>query len=217
MSSVRYHVVHHGRFYIGVTIGIASWFASGFAHLPPAVRLIASGDVFFFSYLASVAVVVAGTTPELLRKRAAVEDEGTFLVILIVLAVIAVSSIAVVTVLHQKSAATMLPLWLAIVGIPLGWCTLHAIAAFHYADLYYARKEHGPQSVRSLEFPETKEPGVWEFLYYAFTIGTTAQTSDTNVLDTRMRRVTLGHSIVSFFYNTALIAMAINALVAISS
>jgi uncharacterized membrane protein len=58
---------------------------------------------------------------------------------------------------------------------------------------------------------------VWEFLYYAFTIGTTAQTSDTNVRDTKMRRATLWHSIVSFFYNTAIIAMSINALIAIAS
>ena len=45
----------------------------------------------------------------------------------------------------------------------------------------------------------------------------TAQTSDTDVTDSRMRRATLGHSVVSFFYNTAIIAMAVNAVVAVAS
>jgi len=131
--------------------------------------------------------------------------------------VIAVSFVAIVIVLKQKNGLAPVPLALAIAGVPLGWCTLQTMAAFHYADLYYARKEQGPQSIRGLDFPHTKEPGIWDFLYYAFTVAMTAQTSDTNVLDTKMRRATLGHSIVSFFYYTAIIAMAVNAVVNIAS
>ena len=99
--------------------------------------------------------------------------------------------------------------------MPLAWTALHTIAAFHYANLYYGRKgdAKNSQSVRGLEFKNTKEPGIWEFLYYAFTIGMTAQTSDTEVVDTKMRRATLGHSVVSYFYTTAIVAMAVNAVV----
>jgi uncharacterized membrane protein len=131
--------------------------------------------------------------------------------------VIAVSTVAIVMVLNQKHGHAPLHLILAGIGVPLGWCTLHTIAAFHYADLYYARKENGPQSRRGLTFHDTKEPGVMEFLYYSFTIGMTAQTSDTDVHDTNIRRATLGHSIISFFYNTAIIAMSVNAVIAVAS
>ena len=66
-------------------------------------------------------------------------------------------------------------------------------------------------------FPGCVEPGPWEFLYYSFVVGMTAQVSDVQVCDTRMRRATLGHGVISFFFNTVLIAMAVNAVVAIAS
>jgi uncharacterized membrane protein len=215
VESIRNHIWRHGRFYASVAVGLAVWFAA--AMLPLAARFLAAGDAFCLAFLLMIAVMVARLTAEGLRKRAAMEDEGILIIILITLAVIAVSGVAIVLVLKQKTAMSPLQLALAVSGIPLGWFTLHTIAAFHYADLYYARKEHGPQSVRGLEFPDTKEPGAWDFLYYAFTIGTTAQTSDTNLRDTRMRIATLGHSVVSFFYNTAIIAMSVNAVIAIAS
>jgi uncharacterized membrane protein len=42
----------------------------------------------------------------------------------------------------------------------------------------------------------------------------TAQVSDVQVRTTAMRRAVTGHSVVSFFFNTVLIAMAVNAAVA---
>ena len=135
--------------------------------------------------------------------------------LLVTLAVIVISSAAILTVLRHKHGASPLPLALAIAGIPLGWFALNTLIACHYAYIYYGKK--GSQKEGGLEFPGTDEPGVWEFLYYAFTIGTKAQTSDTNVHSTRMRRATLIHSVLSFFYYTAIIAMAVNAVVSIAS
>jgi uncharacterized membrane protein len=136
-------------------------------------------------------------------------------VLLVALAIIVLSSIAIFTVLRQKQGSSPMALTLALAGVPLGWFALHTLVAFHYAYIFYGKK--GVQKESGLDFPQTEEPGVWEFLYYSFTIGTTAQTSDTNVTSTRMRRATLIHSVLSFFYNTAIIAMAVNAVVSIAS
>lgn len=215
VESIRNHIWRHGRFYSSLLIGIAAWFAA--SALPWSARFLAAGDAFCAIFLVTILIMALRITPDKLRERAASEDEGIFLIFLITLALIAVSVVAIVLVLKQKNAMSPLQMALAVGSIPLGWFTLHSIAAFHYADLYYARKENGPQSVRGLEFPDTKEPGAWDFLYYAFTIGTTAQTSDTNLRDTKIRVATLGHSVVSFFYNTAIIAMSVNAVIAIAS
>ncbi|WP_429937839.1 DUF1345 domain-containing protein, partial [Brucella melitensis] len=67
------------------------------------------------------------------------------------------------------------------------------------------------------DFPGTPEPSGWDFAYYAYVIGMTAQTSDTNVTTPAMRRTTLLHSIVSFFFNTVLVAAAVNVVVALGS
>lgn len=217
MQRIRNHLRHHWHFYAAAFVGGLVFVVAGSFSGPE--RTLAAGDSFFAVYLATAIWAIYRIDADGLRRKAAYEDEGIFLVILIALVVIGISSLSIVTVLRERHAPSALPLSLAIAGAPLGWTALHTIAAFHYANLYYGRKgdAKNAQSVRGLEFKGTKEPGIWEFLYYAFTVGMTAQTSDTEVVDSRMRRVTLGHSVVSFFYNTAIIAMAVNAVVATAS
>ena len=82
-------------------------------------------------------------------------------------------------------------------------------------DVKDLKKSYG--KTQALKFPGTGEPGSWDFLYFSFVVGMTAQVSDVQVLTTQMRRATLKHSIVSFFFNTVLIAMAVNAVVAAAS
>jgi uncharacterized membrane protein len=208
MERLRNHWRHHDKFYPAALIGAVVFAAlSVWTKMDIAPRILAGGDTFFAIYLIAMAIVTAKVETKDLKAKAAMEDEGMAIVLLVALAVIVLSSIAMV--LRQKSGATVLPLALAVAGIPLGWFALHTLVAFHYAHIYYSKK--GKEG--GLEFPSTPEPGVWEFLYYAFTIGTTAQTSDTNVHTTRMRRATLYHSVLSFFYNTAILAMAVNAVV----
>jgi uncharacterized membrane protein len=101
---------------------------------------------------------------------------------------------------------------LTIASVVLGWLTLHTILAIRYAHLYYARATEGADhhDARGLDFPSTKEPVLSDFLYFSFVIGMTAQVSDVQVLTRSLRRLILFHSVVSFFFNTVLLALAIN-------
>ena len=204
------HLEHHARFYASALIGLAFYFLM--PGLAPPVRLIASGDIFFVAYLLTMAVLVAQITPQELCRKSAEQDEGIFLVVAIALVIIGFCCAAIISVLNERHGPVGVTLMLALAGAPLGWLTLHTIAAFHYARLYYA-----PAAGPPLQFPNTQEPGVWEFIYYSFVVGMTAQVSDVQVLSTKLRRATLGHALVSFFFNTAIIAMAVNAIVAIAT
>ena len=94
----------------------------------------------------------------------------------------------------------------------------HMMAAFHYTYMYYRRDENGePLDLPPLDFPKTKEPTAWDFLYFALVVGMTAQTSDVDVQSAPMRRVTTLHGLISFFFNTVLIAMSVNAVVSRAS
>lgn len=212
MRRIRNHFYHHWHVYAAAVVG---GFVFLFARsLSGPEKTLAAGDSFFVVYLLAAAAAIYRLDAEGLRRRAAYEDEGIFIVILITLGMIGLSSLSIVTVLRAKGSPSQLDIALAIAGVPLAWAALHTIAAFHYANLYYGRggDAKNSQSVRGLEFKNTEEPGVWEFLYYAFTVGMTAQTSDTEVVDTKMRRATLGHSVISYFYTTAIVAMAVNAV-----
>lgn len=118
---------------------------------------------------------------------------------------------AIFTLVNREEAAG-LPLILAISSIPLGWVTLHTVMAFHYAHLYYTPLGSGAKRGDSggLEFPGTREPQTWDFLYQSFVIGMTCQVSDVPVTGAALRRLTLAHGVVSFFFNTTVIALAVN-------
>ena len=210
----RSHLTHHWRFYACFIFGAMVYLVLG--DLTPPVRLLAGGDAFFGSYIAVMAFIALSITPKELDKKADVEDEGILLVILFALVMAGFCIFAIITLLHQKTAVDSFAVALAAVGAPMGWFMLHMMMAYHYAYLFYSeppKKEGGG----GLVFPDTNEPGPADFFYYSFVIGMTAQVSDVQVSSTRIRRVTLAHSIVSFFFNTVLIAMAVNTVVAIAS
>ena len=106
---------------------------------------------------------------------------------------------------------------LAAIGVPLGWCVLHTIMAFHYAALHYFDDPQTKGREKDLKFPGGGNPGVWDFLYFSFVVGMTAQVSDVGVTTTAMRRAVMLHGMVSFFFNTVFIALAVNAAVAMAS
>ena len=87
------------------------------------------------------------------------------------------------------------------------------MVAFHYAHLYYQRDLEatgGRMDAGGLEFPGTEEPVVSDFLYFSFVIGMTAQVSDVGITDKTIRRTATVHGIISFVYNTALVALMVN-------
>jgi len=208
----RTHFFHHARFYLAVAVGVAAYFAMGV--IEPVARVAAAGDAFFLTYLIATTVLVLGLDAAGLQRRAEVEDEGGFIVMVIALAVIVLCVVGIFTVLNQKHAST-LTFVLSAASAPLGWATLHVIAAFRYASLHFMSGKAGKG--RALKFPGTADPVSSDFLYFSFVVGMTAQVSDVQVETSAMRRATLAHSVVSFFFNTVLIAMAVNAVVASAS
>ncbi len=90
-------------------------------------------------------------------------------------------------------------------GVISAWAVLHTSYALHYAYLYYRSEE----SAGGLAFPGDQGPKQLDFAYFAFTIGTSFAVSDVEVTDPAMRRAVLGHQILSFFYNTSILATVI--------
>jgi uncharacterized membrane protein len=210
---IKRHLRHHGRFYAAAALGACVYAALTLAHV--SVANAAAGDTFFAVYLSASLWLLLHSTRTDLKRRAAIEDEGVMIVVVIALLAVAFNIVDIFDVLNQKQRPDELTLVLAVAAAPLGWLMLHMISAHHYANLYYftSGKEG---SGRALEFPGTKEPDLWDFVYFSLVIGMTAQVSDVQVCTTPMRRAVSGHSLISFFFNTVLIAMAVNAAVAIA-
>lgn len=178
------------------------------------LRFIIAGDSFFAVYLIVTGMFMSRQTPERMRRRSDFEDEGILVITLITLTAVSLSLGAIFMVLHSSRTEVALMVF-SLFSVPLGWLTFHTVMASHYAHLYYLSNKDGKDGTKrndtgGLEFPKTKEPTSWDFLYYSFVVGMTAQVSDVQVSNADLRRVTLLHSIISFFYNTVLLALAVN-------
>ena len=208
-------IVRHGRFYIALACGLVTALGTHLAGFD--APLLAGGDVFYLVFLGLCLVMLAGQKTSDLKTRAKTEDEGIVIVVFITLATMAYFCDGVFTALNRKHVVEMAPLAMAGIGTLAGWLTLHTVMAFHYADIHYFDDPDVANDERDLAFPGGGDPGSWDFLYYSFVVGMTAQVSDVQILTTAMRRTTLWHGVVSFFFNTVFIAMAVNAGVALAA
>jgi len=164
-------------------------------------------------YLAAVLHIMLSASTADMRQRAEAQDVGRRTILLLTGAAVAVCVVAIATELIAARSQTGLikGLNIALVGVTIvtTWVFVHTTFALHYAHAYYTALSHDPEP--SLKFPEKGcEPDYLDFAYFAFIIGTAAQTADVSVASKAMRRLNLGHSVFAFFYNTTILALCIN-------
>ncbi len=146
-----------------------------------------------------------------IRKRARPEDADRVLL----LALTAITMITILTAvtaeLTQGDAPKGWPVALVICTLAIAWCFSNMIYAIHYAHLFYDDSQGGGDR-GGVEFPSTQSPDYWDFVYFAYTLGMTFQTSDVVITDGQWRKVVIFHSIAAFVFNIGVIAFSINIL-----
>jgi uncharacterized membrane protein len=142
-------------------------------------------------------------------ERLARENDGNRTLLLVLTGiVVAVLMVAVgsETVGRNPQPVTKI---LIISTLGIAWVFSNAVYALHYAHLAYITPGDGCDG---LEFPSTPLPVYWDFVYFAFTLGMTFQTSDVTITNERIRRVVTVHCLAAFFFNIGVLAFTINVL-----
>jgi uncharacterized membrane protein len=142
-----------------------------------------------------------------IRHNAVRQDDGRFLILLMV-ALGAFASIAAIVLELDPNHHGTGELALATMTIALSWAAVHTAFALHYAHEFYRGAKPG-----GLQFPSGEQheaADYWDFVYFSFVIGMTAQVSDVGITDRLIRRTATVHGIISFIYNTALVALMVN-------
>lgn len=207
LSDLRHHLRFMLSFGLGLAIGL------GYVWGKPMDRLLLFSFTFSLSYLLLTALLMRNITADFMRGRADVDDEGMRIIVPIALGSVAISLLAILWTIRSPHDGMALRPVLALLSVPLGWATIHTVMAFHYSSMWYVAGPDGREA-RNLGFPglrDDQDAGIWDFLYYSFTLGMAAQTADVTTLDSRVRRVTVLHSAFAFYYNTVLLALAVNA------
>jgi uncharacterized membrane protein len=204
---------------VAILVAVATFFAlQAFALVPDDFALAGKATMSWNAgglvYLLMAYGVMRSCGEDKIRMRAARQDDSALAILVIVLVSIAVSFIAIAFLLgdarspDQPHRAAYLTL--AGLTIIISWWVTQAVFTFHYAHEFYAPPERQKDAEKGLVFPDDDKPDYWDFLYFAATIGTTSATSDTGIRSKSMRRLVTLHAIVSFFFNTMVLALTIN-------
>jgi len=197
----------------GIGVAIGSVMGVGVPSLGWAIHLLSGWDAAGISLLLLAWWRIWHETAVETRRHAAAEDPGRTLVWLLVLLASTVSLFAAGFVMRRahdiapNGTAFCLLLGLCLTAVVSAWALTHTAYSLRYAHLYYRDDEDGEGG---LEFPGKLDPDGFDFAYFSFTLGMCFQVSDVCVTNRGIRRTVLSHALLSFLYNTVVLALALN-------
>lgn len=204
----------HHKLYASMCLAVAVFFAC--YNLLDLSMLVM---VTWLSYLTST-LVLAWTTilsshPAEVKFEAHAQDSDRKMVFIFVVVAAFASLFAVLFLIKGKeslSATILVPL----VCVAGSWWLVHTVFTLRYAHFYYCDIDHdsrgGSHKPGGLEFPKEKEPDYLDFAYFSFVVGMTFQVSDVQITSRRIRRLAWMHGLLSFAFNTFIVAFAINVI-----
>jgi uncharacterized membrane protein len=181
----------------------------------PITHFIAIWDVYAILLILMAWATICTANPRTIQRRARLQDSSrTFIFAFIILAA-CMSLLAVILVLREHKALQKtggLHLLMAALAIIESWFLIHTVFTLRYAHVFYRseREADVEGSGRGLIFPGGLNPDYHDFAYFSVGIGMTCQVSDVNITSRSMRRLALLHGLLSFAFNTVILALSIN-------
>ena len=194
-----------GRLFLSMAVGgVAMLLTPGAPRLT--LRLMIGWDATALALVVQAWGIFWTSDARASELRAGDEDPGRYAVFVIAVLSSLFSLFAATLVLRMMRGQSS-DWWavIALVSVALSWLLTHTAYTFRYAHLYYAGTSNG-----GLIFPGTSTPCDMDFAYYAFTLGMAFQVSDVQVEASDIRRTTLVHALISFVFNTTILALALN-------
>ncbi len=154
------------------------------------------------------------TNSKQIREQAKVQDPSRTIIFIIIIISTLASFLAVLLLILSKGDQDEGSSWrivIAISGMLLSWILIHTTFTLRYAHIYYGDHETKPDThAGGLEFPGDSKPEYLDFAYYSFVLGMTFQVSDVQITSKRFRSLAMLHGLLSFGFNTIMIALTIN-------
>jgi uncharacterized membrane protein len=210
MNPIRQILRTRPRLVIAIVIGLIVG-----AALPPdwspVTRVLLGWNATVWFYLLLVGWLMMRSTHVDVR-RIAVQEDRSASVILVIMTIAALVSVAAIvlelTTVKDLTLGQRLAHYCYTAATIVGsWFLVGTLFTVHYARLYY----QSPMDKRALRFPDGElHPDYWDFLYFSFTIAVAAQTSDVSVMTHALRKAVLVQSVLSFFFNVAIVGLSIN-------
>ncbi len=167
-------------------------------------------------YLALDWLTILTTPLRKIRELAQQQDLSRFLIFLFVVVTACAALFAVGFLVNVKKSPAgahfVIHLLLTLSTVIFSWMLVHTVFGLRYAHTFYGDSDQPgvQQHAGGLIFPGDRPPDYFDFAYFSFVVGMTCQVSDVQITSRRMRRLTLVHSILSFGFNSIILALLIN-------
>jgi uncharacterized membrane protein len=203
-------IVRRPRLFAALAVGIAAWALTP-APSSAVTSALIGWNVGTWAYLLLIASFMFKADHGKLKRVAAAHAQGAGVVLTVVVVAALTSLVAIVV----ELAAVKVPgsrhalphVLLALSTVVCSWTLLPTLFTLNYASLYFGQPGGG------LRFPEYQAdflPDYGDFAYFAFTIAVASQTADVSITTRPMRHLAIAQSVLSFVFNTTILALTIN-------
>jgi uncharacterized membrane protein len=208
------HIDSHHRSLISVLIAAVAYFSLQRHALN--MQLIGTWNVFACTMLVLSWNTILNADPKHFRRTVTLQDTGRSILFILLICATGINFLSVGFLLGP---ARGLPhgrleehVFLSILSVLSSWSLMHTLFTLRYAHHYYTGIEADLKTGHSggLDFPNSTHPDYLDFAYFSFVIGMTCQVSDVQVTSRHLRRLTLFHGVISFAFNTVVLALGVN-------
>lgn len=210
------HLFAHPRLLIALALGGFS-----FAVIPDwslITRLLLSWNIFAWGFLLIMVPFLLGSGTDKLKQRAIDLDESEFLILALTICAAISSFIGIFFQLGQlkevHGAQKFFHMALVMGTVVSSWIFIQVMFGLHYAHEFFIRDDYvdreSLESSGGLRFPGAPQPEFLDFLYFASVIGAATATADVEIWSKTIRRLALMHTIISYFFNAAILGLLIN-------
>jgi uncharacterized membrane protein len=206
----------HHKLYISVGIATIIYVAT-IGSLLTAIHVMVTWLAYALSTITLSWITILTSHPADVRKEAYAQDSSKKLVFSLVVAAAFVSLFAIIMLLknpeEQAKPGNLIAIFLTLSCIVSSWWLVHTVFTLRYAHLFYLgiiNKKKDEEVKPALNFPGNEDPDYLDFTYFSFVLGMTFQVSDVEISSRRIRRLALMHGLLSFAFNTVIVAFSIN-------
>jgi uncharacterized membrane protein len=201
----------HQRILIAFVLAVLSFFVLC-TYFNSEISFIGAWNVFALTDILLAWAVILKKNAKNIVMSARLQDASRSAIMIFVVISALMSLIAIFLLLksakYSQTHSADNILLLAFITVAFSWILIHTVFTIHYSHIYYS--DDNGKHKGGLIFPNDTNPAFTDFAYYSFVVGMTFQVSDVQVTSKRMRKLTLIHGLISFIFNTFILALSIN-------
>jgi uncharacterized membrane protein len=204
------------RLFASVIVAVIAFLLS--ARLPyTGSRIVFAWNTGVTVLLALIGTMMSRSDPGETLRRARKEETSNIVILLVTILAVAGALFAITSGLRNTGSMSgplrTFQICESVAGVFLAWLLTHAMYSLHYAKLYYAEVADSCANGfrRGLVFPGNNDVvDYWDFVYFSFTIAMCFQTSDVTITSPSLRRLTIFHATISYFFALAILGLLLD-------